>query len=298
MAEKEQEKDRARYYEARESCSECSGEEKSRNLTGVMESLPDPEMSRRAYMAEILKKAPGRPDYKRKDDFIRYYKSLEYAQTKYENHKDSAVIFIIRQFPYISWYVWGITLLVLLICVVSLTRPIPIALNLGSVENGTVIAAMMPFVSLFAVLESFRSKRYGIFELETAALYSFRGIYFARVACIGMVHLLLIIFLIIILGRVPGWGGYMMTAAMLTVPYLLTAVVNTVICRSGPGRKDVYVCTGSAIVISVLTMLILSSPDISMILKPEIWISIMILLAVIYISEIRRTWNQEALSWS
>lgn len=276
-----------------------SSREEGQMARNNMEWLSVPKNSSKTHMSDVLKRASGRPDYRRKDEFIKYYRSIQNGHTEYSRQKDSALFFILHQFPYISWYIWGVTLLILLISVIGLASPVvSFSLNIGSIETRILVSALMPYVSLLAVLESFRSRRYGTFELESACLFSFKGIYFGRVACIGSVHLLLIIFLTFLLGKDAGWNGYTMTAVMLTIPYLFTATVNTIICRTQPGRKNSFACSGTALIISIVTLEVLHKPVWVMMLKTEVWIGIMILLAAIYLYEIRKTWNQEALAWN
>lgn len=147
---------------------------------------------------ELLVKMAGQPDSLRKDKFIREYRKYNKKNnkntrnnennvmskdgwnnknnenTKRNTNNETTLCFIMSQFSYISWYVWCISLFVLIAAIFI------IVMKVESTDSITVVSASIPFVAMAAVMESFRSKYYGMSELESVTKVSFRGIYFAR----------------------------------------------------------------------------------------------------------------------
>ena len=168
---------------------------------------------------ELLVKMAGQPDSLRKDKFIREYRKYNEENnkntrnnennvmskdgwnnknnenTKRNTNNETTICFIMSQFSYISWYVWCISLFVLIAAIFI------IVMKVESTDSITVVSVSIPFVAMAAVMESFRSKYYGMSELESVTKVSFRGIYFARTSCIGMVHIVILSCLIIMIGR-------------------------------------------------------------------------------------------------
>ena len=180
----------------------------------------------------------GQPDSLRKDKFIREYRKYNKKNnkntrnnennvmskdgwnnknnenTKRNTNNETTLCFIMSQFSYISWYVWCISLFVLIAAIFI------IVMKVESTDSITVVSASIPFVAMAAVMESFRSKYYGMSELESVTKVSFRGIYFARTSCIGIVHIVILSCLIIMIGR-NSENGYLVTGAMILIPYLI-----------------------------------------------------------------------------
>ena len=175
---------------------------------------------------ELLVKMAGQPDSLRKDKFIREYRKYNKKNnkntrnnennvmskdgwnnknnenTKRNTNNETTLCFIMSQFSYISWYVWCISLFVLIAAIFI------IVMKVESTDSITVVSASIPFVAMAAVMESFRSKYYGMSELESVTKVSFRGIYFARTSCIGIVHIVILSCLIIMIGRNSENGYY------------------------------------------------------------------------------------------
>ena len=134
---------------------------------------------------ELLVKMAGQPDSSRKDKFIREYRKYNEENNKNtrnnennvmskdgwnnknnENNKlttnnETTLRFIMSQFAYISWYVWCISLFVLIAAIFI------IVMKVESTDSITVVSASIPFVAMAAVMESFRSKYFGMSELES-----------------------------------------------------------------------------------------------------------------------------------
>lgn len=265
---------------------------------------------------ELLVKMAGQPDHQRKDKFIR--ECRKYNQEINKNNKNNAtnkdnwnnknnenakrnannettLRFIMSQFSYISWYVWCVSLFVLIAAIFI------IVMKIETTDSITVISAMIPFVAMAAVMESFRSKYYGMSELESVTKVSFRGIYFARMSCIGMVHIVILSCLIIMIGR-KNENGYLVTGAMILIPYLITSILNTKIERTQIGRKSIFACITVSVLISE-SMILLNNQmknqrDFLTSIQPIIWYVAILTLIAIHFFEIKKTIRQEVYAWS
>lgn len=215
-------------------------------------------------MKELLKISAGKPDQKRKDEFIRTYHRME------EMKEETTLRFIWSQIPYIRWYVWAVAVCVFAVAVVCIHLKFP--------DTTQLISSCMPFVSLIGIIESFRSKQNEMFELECVIKYSFRGIYFARISCIGAVHIFVILVLIIILGQ-ENSRGYLLTGALLAIPYLLTAALNTKIERTILGRKSINTCVCVSAFVSVFMIFLYNQMTFLKTVEPWVWS--VLLLAIV-----------------
>lgn len=268
---------------------------------------------------EMLVKMAGQPDYLRKDKFIRECRKYNEESNKNtrnnknnimnrdnwnnknnENNKlttnnETTLRFIMSQFSYISWYVWCVSLFVLIAAIFI------IVMKIEATDSITVIAAIIPFVAMAAVMESFRSKYFGMSELESVTKVSFRGIYFARMSCIGMVHIVIISCLIILIGR-NSENGYLVTGAMILIPYLITSILNTKIERTQIGRKSIFACITVSVLISG-SMILLNNQmknhrDFLSSIQPIIWYIAILALIAINFFEIKKTIRQEVYAWN
>ena len=268
---------------------------------------------------EMLVKMAGQPDHLRKDKFIRECRKYNEESNKNtrnnennvmskdgwnnknnENNKlttnnETTLRFIMSQFAYISWYVWCISLFVLIAAIFI------IVMKVESTDSITVVSASIPFVAMAAVMESFRSKYFGMSELESVTKVSFRGIYFARTSCIGMVHIVILSCLIIMIGR-NSENEYLVTGAMILIPYLITSILNTKIERTQIGRKSIFACITVSVLISG-SMILLNNQmknhrDFLPSIQPIIWYIVILALMAIHFFEIKKTIRQEVYAWN
>ena len=268
---------------------------------------------------EMLVKMAGQPDHLRKDKFIRKCRKYNEESNKNtrnnknnimnrdnwnnknnENNKlttnnETTLRFIMSQFAYISWYVWCISLFVLIAAIFI------IVMKVESTDSITVVSASIPFVAMAAVMESFRSKYFGMSELESVTKVSFRGIYFARTSCIGMVHIVILSCLIIMIGR-NSENEYLVTGAMILIPYLITSILNTKIERTQIGRKSIFACITVSVLISG-SMILLNNQmknhrDFLPSIQPIIWYIVILALMAIHFFEIKKTIRQEVYAWN
>ena len=268
---------------------------------------------------EMLVKMAGQPDHMRKDKFIREcrkyneesnkntrnnknnvmnrdnWTNKHNEHTKRNTNNETTLCFIMSQFSYISWYVWCISLFVLIAAIFI------IVMKVKSTDSITVVSSSIPFVATVAVMESFRSKYYGMSELESVTKVSFRGTYFARMSCIGMVHIVILSCLIIMIGR-NSENGYLVTGAMILIPYLITSILNTKIERIQIGRKSIFACIMVSVLISG-SMILLNNQmknhrDFLPSIQPIIWYIAILALMVIHFFEIKKTIRQEVYVWN
>ena len=234
-------------------------------------------------MKKLLIKAAGQPDHLRKDKFIREYRKMN------EGNNETTLQFIVSQFSYISWYVWGISLLALIAAIFGI--------NIQFTGSTMMISAFIPFVAMAAVIESFRSKYHRMSELECVTKVSFRGIYFARISCIGLVHIIVLACLIFIVGR-NSEKGYLVTGAMIIIPYLMTSIVNTEIERTEIGRKSIFACITVSVLVSGIMIFLNMQEDFLRTVQPAVWYIAILMLFVADFFEIKKTIRQEAYAWN
>ena len=242
---------------------------------------------------ELLVKMAGQPDSLRKDKFIREYRKYNKKNNKNTRNNENNVMS--KDGSYISWYVWCISLFVLIAAIFI------IVMKVESTDSITVVSASIPFVAMAAVMESFRSKYYGMSELESVTKVSFRGIYFARTSCIGIVHIVILSCLIIMIGR-NSENGYLVTGAMILIPYLITSILNTKIERTQIGRKSIFACITVSVLISG-SMILLNNQmknhrDFLPSIQPIIWYIVILALMAIHFFEIKKTIRQEVYAWN
>ena len=221
------------------------------------------------------------PNPCRKDMFLRMYRKRTGSE------KTEICEMIKSQFTYISAPIWITTFAALFIALWG-------AFTKHNVITG--IAALMPFVSGFAVFESFRSRMYGMSELEGATLFSLRGVFFARTVCIGSVHILLILLLTLMISPVCQYDFYT-TGIMITIPYLISSVISMKAEKSTFGRKNPLVCLGISAMTSGLVLALnmerISFPD----YHTEIRYVLFIILTLLLLIEIKKTFQGEDYLW-
>ena len=231
---------------------------------------------------EILKSAAESPDQARKDAFIREYRK------KHVSRRKNTWDMVKSQAGYIRPSVWIVSVAALFLAVLGIH---------SDRDTLFMVAAMMPFVSGTAIIESFRARQYRLSELEGTTLFSTKGILFARIVCIGSVHLALIVLLTIIIGRIDEYG-LLLTGAILTIPYLISSVVSMELERTGLGRKSTFLCMG----IAALTagMVVMVKGYWSVFDMSYQWILMVAAFALIVVEfvEIKKTFLWEEYAWN
>lgn len=113
------------------------------------------------------------------------------------------------------------------------------------------ISAFLPFVALSAVAESARSATYGMDELEMSSRFSLKMVVLARMGILGVLHLLLVCFLLP-LAYINSIFSVLQAGVYMLTPYLMTDAVSLWLIRKVRGRDGLYSCLGVAVCISFL----------------------------------------------
>lgn len=231
---------------------------------------------------EILKSAAESPDSIRKDVFIREYRK------KYNSRRTNTWDIVKSQVGYIRPSVWIVSVAALFLAVLGIQ---------SDRDTLFIVAAMMPFVSGTAIIESFRARQYRLSELEGTTLFSTKGILFTRIVCIGSVHIALITLLTIIIGSIDE-HGLLMTGAALTIPYLFSSVVSMELERTELGRKNTFLCMGIAALTAGMVVVVKGYWYIFDASYQWVLVVTTFALIVIEFVEIRKLFHWEEYAWS
>ena len=117
------------------------------------------------------------------------------------------------------------------------------------------VSSLLPFVALLAVAENAKSITCNMAELEMASRFSLKSVLFARMGAVGAVHLMLLSALIL-LGRMYGARTIFETGVYMLLPYLAATVSGLWVTRKFRGKEAVYGCTGFAILISGINIVV------------------------------------------
>ena len=232
---------------------------------------------------EKIKSTFQTPPPERKDEFIRKYRN-EWGVTDI-----SPLQLILSQAAYIQKPVWIISVLVFIISILQI--------HAQGLETLTLVAMLMPFVSVVAVIDSFRSHRYKMGELENVTRFSVRGILFAKISAIGASHIILILAATIALGR-HGEFGYLLTGAFIIIPYLLSSVISMEMERTALGRKNAFLCVGVSAFVSSAVFIAHSYSDIIIQTTPGIWMICTAILIAAEMIEFKKMFRMEAYAWN
>lgn len=120
-------------------------------------------------------------------------------------------------------------------------------------DTESLIPAVMPFAAAVAVLETGRSGKYGMTELEMATRFSLRSVIFARMTVLGAVTLFVLCVSSPVIAAAFG-GKTAVTAVRLMIPYLVTMIISLHVERTLRGRNEGYasLVVAAAVFVSVL----------------------------------------------
>lgn len=189
--------------------------------------------------------------------------------------------FILLQASYIRKWIWGLSLAVFAVALISG----------GFLEREViwVLSALMPYLAAVSIAENVRSEVYGMAELEMASRFSLKSVVLARMGILGVFHLILLC-LLVPLGHMHGVSTVLQTGVYLLVPYLLTNAGGLWLVRKIRSRETSYVCMGYAIIISAFP--IVSKYTITLLYQPEVfgwWLVLLAILCVATAVEYRKT---------
>ena len=167
---------------------------------------------------DLLNEAFSAPAPKGKDAFLKNIRPREV----------SLFAMIWQQAAYIRVAVWLLAALVVGVAIAGAV------LKLESAQNA--VTMLMPFTAAVAVIESNRSRRCGMSELETATRFSLRSVVLARMTLLGAAALIVLLIAAPVISAVTCEGA-VFTAVRMVIPYLLTMSISLPIERSSLGRK-------------------------------------------------------------
>ena len=229
------------------------------------------------FLKEAIREAYYIPPPDKKDTFIREYRK----KTGYQKTGICSIIW--KQAAYIRKYVWLLTFAVFGVAVIGLETDYS--------QTVLLIAAIMPYVSALALLETFRSSFYGMNELEKATRFSLKGILFARTAVIGIAHITMLLCLVLMIGKRESFG-YLMTGAVITIPYLVSSIISMEIERTPYGRDHAYASIVVAAMVSGLVYVVsMSDQKIFSEAYHMGWIMLMFVLFAAAIMEYRKLYQ-------
>lgn len=199
--------------------------------------------------------------------------------------------FLYSQLMYIPQYVWGVFSFVLGIAIVGgcfLEKDIL-----------WIVSALIPFVALCVIIENARSDVYLMSELEMTTRFSLKSVLLARMAILGLSHLLLLFFLIPVCAVYNSMFIFQ-TGLYLVLPYVLTTTIGLWIVRKIHGTESMYLCMGVAIGISGMNFFAQCVfPVIYQMKYISFWFISLMVLIVLCIKEIRKNIKQtEELAWN
>lgn len=199
--------------------------------------------------------------------------------------------FLHLQSMYIPKYVWGIFSFVFGIALVGgcfLEKDIL-----------WIVSALIPFVALCVIIENARSDVYLMSELEMTTRFSLKSVLLARMAILGLSHLLLLFFLSPVCAAYNSMSIFQ-TGLYLALPYVLTTTIGLWVVRKTHGIEAMYLCMGVAIGISGMNLFVQHIfPVIYQMKYISIWLISLIVLIALSIKEIRKNIKQtEELAWS
>lgn len=159
----------------------------------------------------------------------------------------SNLSFVLSQAGYIRKYVWGISAVLFGIAFMGA--------HMFGKDVMWGISALLPFAAVSVVTEQNRSHIFLMSELEMSTRFSLKSVVLARMEILGIVHLLLLLFLIPVCARLHG-ASVFQTGLYLLVPYLLTADAGLWAARRTKGAESWYACFGIAACVSVLNLIV------------------------------------------
>ena len=188
---------------------------------------------------------------------------------------------LLTQVRYIGLSVWIVAGLILVLAILGS------AMHADRTEEW--IPVIIPFLAGVSVLETRKSGRCRMTELEMVTRFSLRSVLFARMTILGILCLLLLCVSAPIVAAAFG-GRTVITAMHILIPYLVTTSISLAVERSAWGRKLEYASLAVAALISVL-MIWMQSYDPAMVQKYADIIENWGLLIVLFLTAVT-VWEQ------
>ncbi len=181
---------------------------------------------------DALREVYRAPAPERKAAFLKQHRRLELGRWEVT----------VLQIRYIRWWVWPLSL--------ALSGFILITATLSADSAPWYISALTPFLSLLVITENGRAQLYQMEELELACRMSRQSVMLARMAALGLFHLMLFCLLMPLLA-VWSTVGAAQAGVYLLTPYLLVAALGMELTRRIRGREGLFACGAMAAAVSV-----------------------------------------------
>ena len=182
-------------------------------------------------MKRLLKEAYDTPEPLDKERFLKTIRP----------DRISLMQFILRQVLYIRKTVWLFMLIQVLTVVLGIT--------FGILNTERTLMMLMPFMASIAVMESIRSRRFNMTELEMVTRFSLKSVIFARMTILGVAALMVLALSSPLIAITFG-SKTVSVAVQVVIPYLLAMVLCLLAERSPLGRVTEYSSLAIAAMIS------------------------------------------------
>ena len=173
----------------------------------------------RNELKNLINDAYRAPEPEKKQEFINKLRPRTIGTLK----------MLLQQIPYIRPYVWILSALIIALAITGTV--------MGGEGTDRLIALIMPFTAAVGILETGRSRRYNMSELEMATRFSLRSVVFARMTIFGFMSVILTAVISPLIAGSFGMDA-VITAETILIPYLITMIVSLHIERSPVGREN------------------------------------------------------------
>lgn len=181
---------------------------------------------------EVLKDAFSVPEPENKKAFLKNIRPREISNAE----------MMLLQVRYIRASVWVSALLIIALAILGSF------MKLEGTQD--LISVTMPFLAAVSVLETGRSRKYAMTEIEMATRFSLRSVIFARMAVLGIVYMLILCVASPVIAMAFG-GKALLIAIHILIPYLITMSISLQVERSALGRRTGYTSLGVAALTSL-----------------------------------------------
>jgi len=184
-------------------------------------------------MKILLNKAFEAPEPSGKQAFLKNIRPREVSM--------AALVW--QQVSYIRLSVWIFAVAVITLVIAGSL------LHLDRIEN--IMVYIMPYTAAISVLETKRSSRFNMSEIEMVTRFSLRSVIFARMIVFGILSFIMLCISVPVI-CLTFKTGIFITGIRSLIPYLLTMIISLLLERSVIGRKSGYL----SLVVSSLIMLV------------------------------------------
>lgn len=184
-------------------------------------------------MKDLLGDAFDAPKPKNKKDFLRNIRPREV----------SILEMLLQQAAYIRIPVW---LFAIVIVVFAIGGSL-----LKMKTTASIITMIMPYSAAIAVMETKRSVRCDMTELEMATRFSLRSVVFARMTVLGIVSFMIICIASPVIA-IAFQNGTLLMAMRILIPYFITMIISLQVERRTIGRRTGYASLAIATIMAIL----------------------------------------------